>query len=249
MSDIEWKEGAVFYARAIQFGAPSCTGSSLYPAVNGGGHATKDCFERSDFQLNEPREGYYIPKSELDTEEKYNQVLEVFGLFGFKLYLYNKGYSELVKSWSGVEIYQGVLASTNNANGVKLTFPQLMAIGELKREMIKREKSAPKTAPDLTPDIGRKTAVEYLQGCIDVQKERGEQYDANGTGERSFDAAAKAFNALTGRDLKGSDVCLLFTCVKAVRQYSNPDRLHEDSLLDSVSYLSLWAEELNKELV
>jgi len=98
-------------------------------------------------------------------------------------------------------------------------------------------------------DVNSKTAVEYLQGCIDVQKERGEQYDSSGTGERSFDAAAKAFNALTGRDLKGSDVCLLFTCVKAVRQYSNPDRLHEDSLLDGVSYLSLWAEELNKELV
>tara|TARA_R100000541_G_scaffold32918_1_gene41632 strand:- start:47 stop:349 length:303 start_codon:yes stop_codon:yes gene_type:complete len=97
-------------------------------------------------------------------------------------------------------------------------------------------------------DVNSKTAVEYLQGCIDVQKERGEQYDSSGTGERSFDAAAKAFNALTGRDSKGSDVCLLFTCVKAVRQYSNPNRLHEDSLLDGVSYLSLWAEELNKEL-
>jgi len=36
--------------------------------------------------------------------------------------------------------------------------------------------------------------------------------------------------------------------VKLVRQYSSPDRLHHDSLLDGVSYLSLWAEELTKEL-
>ena len=93
-----------------------------------------------------------------------------------------------------------------------------------------------------------KKATQYLSECIEVQKQRGKQYDRSGTGERSFDAAAKAYNALTGGSLRGSDVCLLLTCVKAVRQYSNPARLHEDSLLDGVSYLSLWAEELNKEL-
>ena len=93
-----------------------------------------------------------------------------------------------------------------------------------------------------------KTAKQYLDECIEVQSQRGEQYDSTGTGERSFDAAAKAYNALTGGNLKGSDVCLMLTCVKAVRQYSNPNRLHEDSLLDLVSYASLWAEELNKEL-
>ena len=93
-----------------------------------------------------------------------------------------------------------------------------------------------------------KTAKDYLNECIEVQNQRGEQYDSKGTGERSFAAAASAFNAMTGNNLKGSDVCLLLTCVKAVRQYSNPNRLHDDSLLDGVSYLSLWAEELNKEL-
>lgn len=93
-----------------------------------------------------------------------------------------------------------------------------------------------------------KTAKQYLSECIDVQNQRGEQYDSKGTGERSFDAAAKAYNALTGQNLKGSDVCLMLSCVKAVRQYSDPSRLHEDSLLDLVSYASLWAEELNKEI-
>jgi hypothetical protein len=93
-----------------------------------------------------------------------------------------------------------------------------------------------------------KTAVEFLNACAAVQSERGKQYDASGTGERSFAAAASAFNAATGKNLTGSDVCLLLTMVKLVRQYSSPDRLHHDSLLDGVSYLSLWAEELSKEL-
>ncbi len=93
-----------------------------------------------------------------------------------------------------------------------------------------------------------KTAAEFLNACAAVQSERGKQYDASGTGERSFSAAASAFNAATGKSLTGSDVCLLLTMVKLVRQYSSPDRLHHDSLLDGVSYLSLWAEELTKEL-
>lgn len=93
-----------------------------------------------------------------------------------------------------------------------------------------------------------KTSAEYLSECLRVQTERGKQYDASGTGERSFAAAADAFNAATGKSLTGSDVCLLLAMVKLVRQYSSPDRLHQDSLLDGVSYMSLWAEELTKEL-
>lgn len=92
-----------------------------------------------------------------------------------------------------------------------------------------------------------KTAIDYLNECAEVQKQRGEQYDNTGSGERSFAACANAFNAITGRDLKGSDVCLILQCLKDVRQYSDPNRLHEDSVLDKVSYASLWAEELNKE--
>ena len=91
-------------------------------------------------------------------------------------------------------------------------------------------------------------ATQYLKRCIDVQIERGKQYDSEGTGERSFQAAADAFNALTGEKLSGSDVCLLMVCLKVVRQNSNKSRIHDDSLLDGVSYLSLWADELTKEL-
>ena len=92
-------------------------------------------------------------------------------------------------------------------------------------------------------------AIEFLSLCADVQAERGKQYDESGKGERSFSAAAQAFNAVTGKDLKGSDVCLILEMVKLVRQYSAPERLHKDSVIDKVSYSSLWAEELTKELI
>lgn len=91
-------------------------------------------------------------------------------------------------------------------------------------------------------------SVQYLNRCKAVQAERGKQYDSEGAGERSFDAAAQAFNALTGEKLNGSDVCLLLTCLKVVRQNSDKSRIHDDSLLDGISYLSLWAEELTNEL-
>ena len=105
--------------------------------------------------------------------------------------------------------------------------------------------------PPLTPEPEKgnlKTATSYLQECMNVQEERGKQYDNAGTGERSFEAVAEAFNAITGSSLKGSDVCLILQILKDVRQYSDPTRLHEDSLLDKVSYASLHAEQLNKEL-
>lgn len=95
---------------------------------------------------------------------------------------------------------------------------------------------------------GPKTSADYLAECLKVQQERGKQYDAGGAGERSFDAAADAFNCITGKDLRGSDVCLLLQMVKYVRQYSSPDRLHQDSVLDAVSYGALWAEQITGEL-
>jgi len=90
-------------------------------------------------------------------------------------------------------------------------------------------------------------STDLLSACAAVQSERAKQYDASGTGERSFKAAADAFNALTGHELKGSDVCLLLVCLKAVRQYSNPARVHDDSVLDLVSYSALWGEEIYNE--
>lgn len=107
------------------------------------------------------------------------------------------------------------------------------------------------TGPDSTVnhevlEITPKTAIEFLNDCIDVQSQRGKEYQGDDN-ERSFQTVADAFNTITGRDLKASDICLILTTLKLVRQYSDPNRLHADSLLDGVSYMSLWAEELTRE--
>lgn len=75
-----------------------------------------------------------------------------------------------------------------------------------------------------------------------LQAERGRQYDKDGSGERSHTVVAKMFNALRGKDLAPSDVFLILEFVKLARQYSNPERLHMDSVQDKVSYSALWGE-------
>jgi hypothetical protein len=94
-----------------------------------------------------------------------------------------------------------------------------------------------------------KLSTDYLSESKDVQLGRASQYGTKGKGERSFQAVAEAFNALTGEKLSGSDICLVQMCLKIVRQNSDKSRLHDDSLLDAVSYTSLWAEELNNEIL
>lgn len=98
-----------------------------------------------------------------------------------------------------------------------------------------------------TPVNTPSTSVEFLQQCINVQAERGKQYDPKGDKERSFATVASMFNEVRGTELKGSDICLILEFVKLVRQYADPSRVHDDSLLDKVSYSSLWAEELKRE--
>lgn len=92
------------------------------------------------------------------------------------------------------------------------------------------------------------TAVDYLKHGVSVIGERGKQYNTHCEQERSFPQVAQAFTALTGRQLSGSDVCLILNLVKKVRQYAQPNRLHQDSLIDSVNYDALWAQELTSEL-
>jgi hypothetical protein len=251
---IEWQEGAVCHAAGRLRYSTSYVVSELTNGVT-----SVDNYK--DFQLNEIRIGDYIEREELGCTGRRSSVIDVFKAFGLIA----------IVSTEGLE----AISSPDEISPEpkrKLTYNQIMAIGKLKRLL--DEKSAIKESDPVIrintsdglnlADAHRKinealakprvsadklkTSVDYLNECIEVQAERGKQYDSSGTGERSFDAAAKAFNALTGEKLSGSDVCLLLTCVKVVRQNSDKSRLHDDSLLDGVSYLSLWAEELNKEL-
>lgn len=151
---IEWKEGSVFYGGGRQHEARKnkVFGCELVSFCRSSYHDIKSAVKCNDFQLNEPREGYYIPKSELDTEEKYNQAVEVFGLFGF--YRNGKhcnGYDSFMDNDAADVLCSYVtcdkadntkLLSANELASyckVKITFDQLMAIGELKRKMNERE--------------------------------------------------------------------------------------------------------------
>ena len=91
------------------------------------------------------------------------------------------------------------------------------------------------------------TAADYLSKGLQILTERGNQYGSNSR-ECSFPQVAEAFNAITGNELSGSDVCMILALLKLVRQSAQPDRLHEDSLVDGVNYMALYAEVLSGEL-
>ena len=87
---------------------------------------------------------------------------------------------------------------------------------------------------------------EFLQAAIDVQKERGAQYDKP-SGERSMGATVEAFNCITGNNLKEQDGWMLLGLLKLVRQSQNPENYHHDSALDFVAYASLYAEAASEQ--
>jgi hypothetical protein len=89
-------------------------------------------------------------------------------------------------------------------------------------------------------------STEFLQAAIDVQAERGKQYDKP-TGERSMAATVSAFNCITGSMLEESDGWLILSLLKLVRQAQNPDQYHHDSALDFVAYASLYAEAASEQ--
>ena len=89
-------------------------------------------------------------------------------------------------------------------------------------------------------------STEFLQSAIDVQAERGKQYDKP-TGERSMGATISAFNCITGYTLEESDGWMLLSLLKLVRQSQNPEQYHHDSALDFVAYASLYAEAASEQ--
>lgn len=87
-----------------------------------------------------------------------------------------------------------------------------------------------------------RTASEIADSALKHIRERAETYDQP-TGERSAAKTAKAFNAITGKDITESEVWLLLQLLKDVRQWSRED-YHQDSAEDCIAYASLKAESL-----
>lgn len=90
-----------------------------------------------------------------------------------------------------------------------------------------------------------KTSIDFLNEVKDIQQQRAAEYEQDG-GERSFQKIATIYNTLRGADLKPSDVALILSILKDVRFYSQ-EGLHMDSVIDKISYASLWAELVTQE--
>lgn len=91
-------------------------------------------------------------------------------------------------------------------------------------------------------------SIEILQSAIKIQEDRGREY--GGSIERSAEAVAIVFNAVTGRafgrgrlQIDAADVLVLLQALKQVRLFSAPG-FHADSAADNVSYGALLGEEM-----
>jgi len=130
---IEWQEGAVCFAGGGQRDAEYLKNIAEWFTVG-----------VKDFQLNTIKQGDYIEASELDTEQKYNDAVEVFGLFGFDVSVDFEWFKDESCRYDlfFMDEYKDLDSSVRGYRKLKrkLTYQQIMAIGELKRFEIKRDK-------------------------------------------------------------------------------------------------------------
>lgn len=136
---IEWKEGAVCFDGNEQWFS-SIEDGQLISACGSYGAYYDDLIGNDNFQLNTIKQGDCIEASGLDNQ-KYNDAVEVFELFGWSFpSIAVIDYDELedgnvVLCDVDFELYQNARDAGNRKR--KLTYPQLMAIGELKRLELK----------------------------------------------------------------------------------------------------------------
>lgn len=98
---------------------------------------------------------------------------------------------------------------------------------------------------EVEPKSFHKTASDYLKDGADLLSERGKQYDKSGQ-ERSMEKIVRIFNDMTDQDLTTVQGWYFMQVLKDVRFFQNPEIVHEDSLLDKISYAALLAEEALK---
>ena len=188
--DIEWQEGDVCFAAGTKWDSDNDFSGAL------------NC---KDFQINTIKQGDYIEASELDTENKYNDAVEVFGLFGFR-FEYNAG---RVTSFEYIlmpsDKYLGVNAGgyirsyqkNISSRARKITFNQLMAIGELKRLEIEREKSNNSEKPNSCKDATNKQEVKIQKNKPVVAQVMIDLTERMEIGIKTYGEALRANN---GRD-------------------------------------------------
>jgi len=180
MNKIEWKDGAVCYANGGQWFIDGKIEHKEYPL-----HCKPDLgrfdyiniIAGLDFQLNEIREGDFIQASELDTEQKYNDVVESLKLHGVTGGLVEDKYSyqnlvgmlsenKLIvihetenKARGQKEICAGFVNSADYLCKRKMFCEQIIAIGKLKRMVL--DKLA-KDADDATDKFVNSLVPTYV---------------------------------------------------------------------------------------
>jgi len=181
--NIEFKENAVCYANGRQwFFNDSVKPYQLVCNMHGTFLETLEgVLSFDDFQLNKPKQGDYLPKSELDTEKKYNDAVEVFRLFGFNLSTYSEqNYDRLkMREFEYLGLCDAKLIAARNSlfeSKRKLTYNQLMAIGKLKRLMNERTSSA---VSKVNLDIERAVKItinDELDKPVNSELKDGDKY-------------------------------------------------------------------------
>lgn len=133
--NIEWKEGAVCFADGEQW---YYRGGFLVN-LEGVLIDVSNSLRHHDFQLNTVKQGDYIPKSELDTEDKYNRAVDVLEMIGVHSGERHSYYAFKLSELFKVSEFGLMLDVTLTAYCKrKITFKQLDAIGELKHLMNER---------------------------------------------------------------------------------------------------------------
>ena len=198
---IEWQEGAVCFADSRQWffndsGKPYNLVSNM--------HGTRlesyiGVTNMPDFQLNTIKQGDYIEASELDTEQKYNDVVGVFDLFG-----YGRGVN-----YNTLGLFDFCFIAKNGHIGGcserhllsishrKLTFNQLMAIGELKRLELERDKLNSPEIPDSCEDVVNNQEVKMQKNKPVVAQVMIDLTERMEIGIKTYGEALRANN---GRD-------------------------------------------------
>ena len=115
-----------------------------------------------------------------------------------------------------------------------------------------QERPVKKVSPEIEQEIQTvvdnhftPTSINLLDEVKSIQEQRAAEYEQS-QGERSFAKIATIYNTLRGADLKPSDIALILSILKDVRLYSQ-DGLHRDSVIDKISYASLWGELIMEE--
>lgn len=225
MSDIKWQDGAVCFACGKQWFVRDDKDNDLIDWNGCDLASSSNLVNRTDFQINTIKQGDYIEASELDTEHKYNDAVEVFELFGlprFENCKFEENTSSiLVADEDGDFTGQDF---TDQYCKRKLTYSQLMAIGKLKRAMIERDSEHQKDTDEKPPYHVEKDGDKYhrtiygLCGTpvkVDVYRVS----DAFPTGSSSIDHAVKKMlcAGLRGHKDKLTDIDNAIESLQAAR--------------------------------